>query len=57
MKICIASDHAGVELKSKVIGFLHDLAYEVADFGPHSLDAVDYPDYAIKVAKSVASNE
>ena len=57
MKVCIASDHAGVDLKSKVVAFLHDLSYEVTDFGPFSLDPVDYPDYAIQVAKSVASNE
>lgn len=54
MKICIASDHAGFELKSKVIGLLKDLSYVVTDFGPLSEDPVDYPDYAIQVANSVA---
>ena len=57
MKICIASDHAGFELKAKVIALLHDLSYEVKDFGPNTLESVDYPDYAKKVATSVSSNE
>ena len=57
MKVCIASDHAGFDLKLKVIGLLKDLTYEVTDFGPYSLDPVDYPDYGVKVAKSVASKE
>jgi ribose 5-phosphate isomerase B len=57
MKICIASDHAGFELKAKVIALLHDLSYEVKDFGPNTLESVDYPDYAKKVATSISSNE
>jgi len=57
MKICIASDHAGVELKGSVAGFLKDLSYQVVDLGPNSVDSVDYPDYALKVAKQVANNE
>ncbi len=57
MKICIASDHAGVELKTSVSSFLKALSYHVVDLGPYSIDSVDYPDYALKVAKQVASNE
>ena len=57
MKIYIASDHAGVDLKTHIVSFLKDLTFEVTDIGPYSLDSVDYPDYAIKVANSVASNE
>lgn len=57
MKVCIASDHAGFELKAKVIGLLKDLTYEVTDLGPFSLDPVDYPDYGLQVAKSVAKKE
>lgn len=57
MKISIASDHAGFELKGKVAGFLKDLSYDVSDLGPYSMDSVDYPDYALQVAKSVVANE
>ena len=50
-KICIASDHAGYELKDKIKDFLIDKSISVIDLGPFSKDSVDYPDYAKKVAK------
>lgn len=56
MKICIGSDHAGFELKGKVIGLLKDLGYVVSDFGPSSLESVDYPDYGLAVAQEVAKD-
>jgi ribose 5-phosphate isomerase B len=57
MKICIASDHAGVDLKTSIAGFLKDLSFQVVDLGPFSIDSVDYPDYALQVANKVAANE
>jgi len=51
MKIFIASDHAGVELKSFLKEKLKN--FEVVDLGPENKERVDYPDYAKKVAKSV----
>lgn len=48
MKILIASDHAGVELKKAVVAELTKTD-QVVDFGPHTTDSVDYPDYADKV--------
>ena len=50
-KICIASDHAGYELKDKIKDFLIDKSISVIDLGPFSINSVDYPDYAKKVAK------
>jgi len=50
-KICIASDHAGYELKDKIKDFLIKKSISVIDLGPFSKDSVDYPDYAKKVAK------
>tara|TARA_B100000780_G_scaffold243707_1_gene187050 strand:- start:245 stop:682 length:438 start_codon:yes stop_codon:yes gene_type:complete len=50
-KICIASDHAGYELKDQIKDFLIDKSISVIDLGPFSKDSVDYPDYAKKVAK------
>ena len=57
MKVYIASDHGGFELKSQIINLM-DGAYEFEDLGPFELDMEDdYPIYAIKVAESVQKNE
>ena len=57
MKIYIGSDHAGFELKGKIIKFLSDLNYEVADQGAYELNANDdYPDFVLPVAEGVAGN-
>jgi len=52
-KLCIASDHAGYTLKEKIKDFLINKGVSVIDLGPFSIDSVDYPDYAKKVAKRV----
>ena len=57
MKIVIASDHAGVDLKDKILKLLKELHYEVADFGVHNRDSVDYPDYGIPVAEAVSGGK
>lgn len=54
MKIVIAADHAGFELKEKIKKFLEKLKIKVIDFGTHSPDSVDYPDYAALVAEAVS---
>ncbi len=55
MKIFLASDHAGYELKQKLIDFLHAQGHEVEDMGPSRLNpADDYPDYIGPCAKAVA---
>jgi ribose 5-phosphate isomerase B len=50
-KICIASDHAGYDLKEKIKDYLVNKSISVIDLGPFSKDSVDYPDFAKKVAK------
>jgi ribose 5-phosphate isomerase B len=57
IRIAIGSDHAGFELKQKIIGFLNDKKFTAVDFGCKSKESVDYPDYAIKVAKAVYDGE
>ena len=52
-KIFIASDHAGYNLKNSIISKLN----KITDLGPKSKDSVDYPDFAKKLSKKVASNK
>ena len=52
--IAIGGDHASPELKRAVIDHLTAQGYEVKDYGCHSAESVDYPDYALKVAHAVA---
>ena len=53
MKIAIASDHAGYEMKELLAGYLAAKGHEVYDFGPMSPESVDYPDYAHPLAEAV----
>lgn len=55
--IPIGADHAGFELKSKVIKHLEQKGYELKDFGCYSEDSIDYPDYGHPVAEMVESNQ
>jgi len=57
MKVGIANDHHGVELKQKLTKILTDLGYNIINYGTDSLDMVDYCDYAFKIGESVASRE
>lgn len=57
MLIPIASDHAGFQGKTIAKRIVEELGHETVDFGTHSEDSVDYPDYAIQVAKVVASGQ
>lgn len=55
--IPIGADHAGFELKAKVIEYLTENGYEVKDHGCYSEDSIDYPDFGHPVAKMVEGNE
>ena len=58
MKIGIAADHGGFELKEIIHAFLLKREYEVVDFGAYKRnDNDDYPDFVIPLAKAVAANE
>lgn len=57
MKIYIASDHTGFELKKAMIGHLESKDYEVEDCGAYKLDpGDDYPDFIYPCAKKVGEN-
>ena len=57
MKIAIACDHGGLNLKNEVIKYLKENGYEYKDFGTNSTDSCDYPDFARPAALSVANGE
>jgi ribose 5-phosphate isomerase B len=57
MKISVGADHRGFELKEEVKKYLTDLGHQVTDFGTHSTQSVDYPDFGFKVAEAVARGE
>ncbi len=53
MRIAIASDHAGYQLKEQIKHTLGELGIIYEDMGTENVESVDYPDYAGKVARSV----
>ncbi|HUA63026.1 MAG TPA: RpiB/LacA/LacB family sugar-phosphate isomerase [Verrucomicrobiae bacterium] len=56
MRIGIATDHGGFELKEMLVAHLRGAGHEVLDIGAHNLDSSDdYPDFAIPLARAVAS--
>lgn len=54
LKIALGADHAGFELKEKIIQYLKSKGFEYKDFGTFSADSCDYPDFAKKVAIEVS---
>jgi RpiB/LacA/LacB family sugar-phosphate isomerase len=55
MRLAVAADHAGVAIKDAVRDHLRSLGHDVEDLGTHTTDPVDYPDYAVRVARAVVS--
>ena len=53
--VAIGADHAGFEYKNLLADYLRSQGFEVNDFGTHSADSVDYPDFAHPVADAVES--
>lgn len=56
MKICLASDHRGFELKKELVKYLND-KYDVTDLGTYSSDSVDYTKYGFLVGEKVRDKE
>ncbi|PLR81168.1 ribose 5-phosphate isomerase B [Bacillus canaveralius] len=57
MKVAIASDHGGVNIRQEIISLMKDLKIEYVDLGCDCETSVDYPDYAIPVAEKVSRGE
>jgi ribose 5-phosphate isomerase B len=55
--IAIASDHGGLDLKNAIVASLREQQIECTDLGTDGTASVDYPDFAEKVAKTVASGK
>jgi ribose 5-phosphate isomerase B len=57
MKVYLATDHAGLEIKNKVIEYLKSLGFEAEDLGPFEFNKDDdYPDFIAKAARCVSEN-
>ena len=57
LRICLAADHGGYELKKELVEGLTDLKYAVTDLGAHSMDPSDYPDLAHMAAQGLAAGQ
>ena len=57
MKISLASDHGGIDLKNHIKNYLINNSHEVSDYGCFDDKSVDYPDYGYKAALAVSLNE
>lgn len=57
MKIALASDHGGLNLKNHLFSYLTEKGYEIIDFGTDCSESCDYPDYAHKAALSIKNGE
>lgn len=57
MNIALASDHGGFALKEHLKTYLEQKGYTVTDFGTHSTESCDYPDFGLPAARAVASGQ
>ena len=57
MKVGIANDHHGVEVKKELIEKLTNMGYDVIDYGTNESEMVDYPLYAFKVGEAIRDNK
>ncbi len=57
MKISLACDHGGFQLKTQIASYLQQAGCEVRDFGTFNTDSCDYPDFARPAAQAVANGE
>lgn len=57
MRVAIANDHGGYNLKSEIVKYFREQGIEYEDFGTDSRDSVDYPDFARPVSEKVAQGE
>ena len=56
MKIALASDHGGFELKEKIYDYLLNKGYDITNFGTNTVDSCDYPIFAKKVCEAILND-
>jgi len=57
MKIAVASDHRGFNVKDRILSQVAELHHEARDYGPSNSDICDYPDFGAKAAQAVSTGE
>lgn len=57
MRIAVAADHAGFLIKDEIINLVQSLGNDVIDLGTYNQEPVDYPDYALKLAKVIVEKQ
>jgi ribose 5-phosphate isomerase B len=57
MRVLMASDHAGVELRRQLLARAAELGHQVVDMGPETTMSVDYPDFAHQLARRLLAGE
>ena len=55
LTIALSADHAGYELKTKLLKWLEEQGYQTLDLGTSSEESVDYPDYGAKMGDAIAT--
>ena len=57
MRVVLGSDHAGFEMKQKILARVQSLGHQVLDVGTHDSSPTDYPDYAEALAMAIINNQ
>ena len=57
MRIALAADHAGYELKDALIAWLREAGHEAIDLGTNGPESVDYPDFGARLARAIERGE
>jgi len=57
MRVAFAADHAGAELKDRLVAHARTADHEIVDLGTHGRDSVDYPDFGRRLAELVVAGE
>ena len=57
MRVALAADHAGFELKEKIAAYLEQEGFKILDLGTHNEEPVDYPDFARAIGKALQQRE
>lgn len=57
MRVAVGSDHAGLDYKQLILDHLRKQGHDAVDFGTHSTESVDYPDFIVPVARAVVAGE